>query len=248
MQHPFVCPLIGSIGSGKTTTLVNLLSSTDFYKQKFHRLIYISCSADLDEKQQRILQDKQICISNQRLMDAYDDKMYEFDEYHEKTKLPKFHGIENEDIHDYYSPDIMESLMKHQKSVIKEFGRDLSDLVLVAVEDGITSGAFSKGIQTAFARMACCARLYNISIVYVSQQWKAVPKVIRTQSTAGIFCGQLNETEMKDVYEKFSCGMPYYKWCEIFSVIVNKPFQPVVFNLKNRRSCKMQKAFQEYAG
>ena len=54
-SHPFVMPIIGSIGCVKTTTLVNLLTNEQFYKKKFHRIIFISITAELDEKTKKVL-------------------------------------------------------------------------------------------------------------------------------------------------------------------------------------------------
>jgi hypothetical protein len=246
--HPFVMPIIGSIGEGKSTLLCNLLTKTAFYKQQFNRILFISHTADLDDKIQTILQDRQICISNQALQDAYDDEMEQLDEDYQRVILPRFRAIDNEDVFDFYNESILQNLYKHQKAIIKKFGKDLSDKCLIVIDDAITSGAYSRGHQTAFARFATSLRHVNCSLIHAGQLWKATPKIIRTQSTAGIFCGMLNDMELKDVYENFSCGMPYHRWCEIFSIIVSKPFTPDVFNLRNRVGYKMIKGFQEFCG
>jgi hypothetical protein len=247
-SHPFVMPIIGAIGCGKTTTLVNLLTNEQFYKKKFHRIIFISVTAELDDKTRKILDCVDICISNQNLQDQYDKICKELDDNHERTILPKFHAIDDENVHEKYYPEILDNLYKHQKSIIKEFGKNLSDRVLVVIDDAITAGCYVKSHQDVFAKFATSLRHVNCSVIHCSQLWKAVPKIIRTQSTCGVFQGVPNELEIKDIYENFSCGYPFYKWNEIFQVIVSKPFQPFVSNLKNKPGTKLQRGFESYVG
>jgi hypothetical protein len=247
-HHCFCMPIVGSIGEGKTTILVNLLTSTDFYKQKFHRIVFISVTAELDEKIQRIFEDLGICISNQPLQDKFDDECLSLDDYHERTKLPKYHGIDGDDIYDLYDSSILQNLYKHQKSIISQFGKSLSDKCLLVIDDAITASCYIKSHQDEFARFCTSLRHVNCSVIHCTQLWKAVPKVIRTQSTAGIFCGVPNELEIRDVFENFACGYPFHKWQEIFNVIVSKPFRPIVFDLKSKKGCKIRRAFDEYVG
>jgi len=245
-QHPFVLPCCGAISSGKTTLLVNMLTSKEFYKQQFNRIIFISVTANLDEKIKEILECPDICVSNQKLQDAMDNQALQLDDYFQPTILPRYHGINEDDIHSEYLPEILRDLYAEQKFTISYFGKQISDKVLVCVDDAITSGIYRQGHSSEFAKFATSLRHVNCSVIHCSQLFKAIPKIIRTQSTAGVFCGIPNELELKDVYEIFSCSLPLHKWSEYFNVIVNKPFQPIVFNLKNPRGYKMQRAFQEF--
>src|SRR4051812_40368582 len=89
-NHAFVLPIIGNISSGKTTLLTNLLLNKNFYKQKFSRIIFISCTFDCDEKVQNILECPDICVSNQALQDAIDEDNMELDDNYVPTTLPKY--------------------------------------------------------------------------------------------------------------------------------------------------------------
>lgn len=244
----FVLPIIGCIASGKTTLLTNLLTSKEFYKQKFSRVLFISCTADLDEKVRNILECPDILVSNQKLQDAMDEDNMQLDENHVRTILPKYKGIESEDIHPNYHPDILTQLVEEQKFTIKTYGKEISDKVLVVIDDAITAGCYRAGFRDVFARFATSLRHVNCSLIHCSQQWKAVPKVIRTQSTGIIICGLVNEIELHDLWENFSCGYNFHSWSERIMIILNKVYQPVVINLQNKRGYKIQRGFEEFVG
>jgi hypothetical protein len=244
----FVMPCVGSTGDGKSTALDNMLIEKEFYKQKYNRIILISSNAELDEKTALVLNMHDICVSNQALQDAQDDEIINYDPEHERTKLPRFHGIDPEDVHEEYDPLILKQLMESQKKVIKMWGKKLADTVLVCIDDAITSGAYWESAKGRFAKFACGLRHVKTDLIHCTQQWKSVPKVIRTQSTCGVLCGIPNDLELKDLYENFAAGYPLHKWSEIYSVIVNKEFQPFVVNLRNPRGSKLQKAFEEFVG
>ena len=245
-NHPFVLPIIGSIASGKTTLLTNLLMEKEFYKQKFNKLIFISCTADCDEKVQNILECPDICISNQVLQDEIDLDAFQVDETHVPTTLPKYKGIDDEDIHDSYHPDIISKLIKEQKKIIQTYEKSISNKILIVIDDAITASCYRAGHRDVFAKFATSLRHVNCSLIHCSQLWKAVPKVIRTQSTGVILCGLMNEIELKDLFENFSVGKSFHTWCEIIMIILNKPYQPVVINLQNKRGYKIQKGFDEF--
>jgi hypothetical protein len=247
-KHSFVCPIVGNIASGKTTIMLNLLTNEDFFKKKYHRIIFISPTCALDEKTLELLKMPDLCISNQKLQDLYDDRCLTYDENHVRTKFNKYHGIQPDDVHDTYYPEILSNLFEHQLRIIKEFGKPASDRCLVIIDDSITAGCYKKSHSDTFARFITALRHVNTSVFHMTQLFKSIPKIIRTQSTAGIFAGDLNEVELKDVSEIFSCGYPFHKWCEIFSVVTSKPYQPIVFNLRNPRGYRIQRGFEEFVG
>src|SRR5690349_14242992 len=83
--HPIVMPCVGSVAFGKTSLLIHVMLNKDIYFQKFHRIIFISITHNIDEKVAKILESPDICLSSQALQD-------ESDEEYEAIKLSKFHG------------------------------------------------------------------------------------------------------------------------------------------------------------
>ena len=246
MAHPFILGINGQVASGKTTVMLDLMLDAKKLKKTFHRVILISPTLELDEKMELLMGCEDLCISNQPLMDAIEDEMETLDEEPiERTVLPPFHGIEEEDQYEYYSPKIIEDLIAHQKQVIKSYSKALSDRILILVEDAPALGIFRAGHANLFAKFCCTLRHYNCSVIFLSQLWKCCPKIIRHQCTSGVFF-QCNEKEQEDIYETFSINMGRTRWLEYFDILTSKPFSHITFNLKNSRGKKMVRNFEEF--
>ena len=70
---------------------------------------------DCNEKVLKIVECPDICVSNQALQDAIDEDNMELDDNYVPTTLPKYKGIEDEDIYDAYNPQIITKLITEQK-------------------------------------------------------------------------------------------------------------------------------------
>ena len=246
-QHCYVLMIVGAVASGKTSLLISMFTSKEFYKQNFSRIVFLSVTARLDAKVKQILDCPDICVSNQKLQDRIDYDYSQLDENHVRTILPKYHGIEQEDIHESYTPEILQKLIDEQQFVISEYGKEYSDSVCLIIDDAITSGIY-QGRMNQFCKFVCTLRHLNCSVIHMNQSYKSANKIIRSQSTAGIFFAT-NELELRDIYEVFNCNYSLHKWLEIFSIVTNKPFNPIVFNLHNRKGYKIQNGFNgEFVG
>ena len=245
-SSPFVFCLSGQIASGKSTLLLNLLLDKKFYYQKYNRIIFMSPTLELDEKVNKIVSDKTICVSNQKLIDAIEDELDSIQEEPiERTKLDPFHAIEKEDLYEVYDKQIILDLKKHQKNVIKNYGKDLADSVLICVEDAPAMGLLRQGHSNIFARFCTELRHYKTDILICTQLFKTIPKIIRHQLTAACFF-DTNEKEQEDIYETFSCNMPRRKWEEYFNILTHKRYSFIHFNLKNNKGRKIVRNFDEF--
>ena len=245
-QFVFACS--GQIASGKSTVMINLLTEKDKFFQKFHRIILISPTIELDEKMSIISNCPDICVSNQKLQDAIDDEIeqgLDQDEDHMRTKLPKYHPIEEEDKYEFYNPQTIQDIIDLQKYIIKAYGKEAADEVLFVIDDSPSLGIFRKSHSDIFSKFCTILRHYKCSVLFALQHWKCCPKMIRNQCTAGVFF-DTNEVEKKEIFETFSINMPYRKWEEYFNLLTNVPYSHVTFNLKNPKGQKMIKEFSEY--
>ena len=146
-----------------------------------------------------------------------------------------------EDVHLSYTPKNLHDLVNEQKYIIKEYGKEYSNRVCVIFDDAITSGIYH-GKLSDFGKFATSLRHVNCSLIHMNQGFKSANKIVRSQSTSGIFFST-NELELRDIYEVYSCGYPLHKWLEIFAIVTNKPFNPIVFNLHNKRGYRIQDGF-----
>ena len=81
---PFICCLSGQIGAGKSSTMLGMLLDKDKLFQKFHRLILISPTLDLDEKMELLMEKENLCLSNQKLQDVQFEELSILDQNHKE--------------------------------------------------------------------------------------------------------------------------------------------------------------------
>jgi hypothetical protein len=189
---------------------------------------------------------KDLCISNQALHDAIHEDLTVLDEEPEEREiLPKTHSIDPADCHTSYTPQIIQDIIDLQTYIISNYSHNLANRVLIFVDDAPALGIFKKSHADIFAKFCCTLRHYKCSLLFAQHMFKCTPKICRHQITCGIFFS-CNETEQKEIWESFSCNMPFYKWQEYFHILTSQQYHHVTINLKNSPGRKMIKGFEEY--
>lgn len=237
--HPFCTYVVAPIGAGKTTMTINVLRK--FYKGFFHRLVFISSTAHLDDKLKLLFEDKELLSSNQALQDAMSDDCELIET--ERVVLPKYHSVAKEDIHTRYSKDILVKLKEEQKLVKKRFGDKLCDRVLLICDDSIATGIYKSGGQ-AFAEFVSILRHLNVSIWHISQHWKEAPRKVRLQSTGAVLF-ELPKTVIKEVCEELRIGIDPHHFEEIYNVVTNEKYKCVVVICTNKKGLRLVDSFEQ---
>jgi hypothetical protein len=191
--------LIAPKGSGKTTTIVNLL---DFYKGYFHTILVFSPTVESDEKWDYAKQ--QVYLSENKPLKKWikelEEKKKKQDglvkrgvntmELENMAGINKpFDGKIGEDcFFDSYTDDGFEQLLIEQKNLINLLKahnqpKYMANRILIILDDLVGSALFSGTKGSFFKGFSTRHRHYSTSFLCVSQGYKEIPKTIRTNFT-----------------------------------------------------------------
>ena len=151
-KHPAISIFIGSVGSGKSTLVINLLSKPNLYgidpktKKPFFDVIFVLTGSDDD------LYDNLV-----------DMKIIKED----KIKLDP-------------TPDDIGKLISIQRQDIKKKGIDKADKALIILDDVVDNGKLmrSQEMRTLFIK----PRQLNFSVFLLSQYMNLIPKFMRNNA------------------------------------------------------------------
>jgi hypothetical protein len=252
-QLTSVIGIVGSICSGKSTLLLNLLLDKKFYFQKFSRIIIFSPVIGLDRKLNNLLHNPSIIKSNQLLSDAMWKEECELikelqDEdavLPERPILPKFTFIDENDIHSTYTPDIITSFIAEQTNVINRYGIDCADNTAIIMEDGPAMSIWKRDGADRFSKMCLITRHLHSTLFYCSQFHHAIPKVVRANTTA-MFLFDASDKEKDDMFESHSANLSKAVWMECFAIATNKPHSFLQVNLQNEKGKKLIMGTERY--
>ena len=236
--------IVGSIGVGKTTVLLNLLLLGGWCRY-YNRIILVSPTAMLDSKLRNLTEAMVVKTNIPLEKQIEEDELSLQDEPRQPTIFPKYKKIEENDIHTEYDHSIIADLVKWQKEVIAEYGEDLCDRVLLVLDDAIQLGCFDLKRKNLLTRSITECRHTKISVVMLSQYFKSIPPVVRTCLTA-LFFPECNKTEKEHIFSTFHLNMPFHKWDEYTSVICHKEHTFCQINKLNPRGFKLIKSDKEF--
>lgn len=248
-----VVGLCGSIASGKSTLLLNLFLDKDYYYQKFNRILIFSPVIGLDEKLNKLLYDESIIKSNQALSDAmWREECKLIQELNdedavlpERPILPKYTSIDEDDIHETYSPDILVRFIAEQKDIAKRYGKEYIDNTAIIIEDAPSMGIWRRDGGDKFSKLVLVTRHLGATNFYCTQFWHATPKVVRANTTCAFFF-DASEREREDMFASHSANLSKPIWQECFAIATNKPHTFLQVNLQNEKGKKLIQGTEKY--
>lgn len=240
----FLLYLCASRGSGKSTTLLNLLLNKDFLAGKFHQIYFISGTSALDSKIQVLKSTPGIQAINKPLLKKLKEKGklqildsgVEEREY--SSSIPEDNFIEEVNI------DLLKDLIKEQKQIISNYGKDIADNILLIYDDTASETKFwkSQAVQKAIFN----SRHYKISMIITSQNYKSLPKPLRLNMSQVVLFSTSNEAELKCVYDENSSSLGFKDWLKIYREITDVPFNCLTINYQNNKEHRLQDAFESF--
>ena len=163
IEIPFRMLIVGSSGTGKTNTLLNIIDQTNC----FHRF-YIACR-NLDQPLYKYFIDKLKEVSNNT-------------------------GVNEEDL--FIATNNIDDLPE-----IDKFDKNVNNLIIIDDFVGDSTKNLKK-ISNYFIR----SRTFNTSIVFITQSYFEVPKIIRINTDYIVFKGTNDIDDLRMIIRKYFKG------------------------------------------
>lgn len=243
---PFSMILNGAKSAGKSTLLINLLTSTDLLAGKFNKIVFYSPTVSLDSKMQKLAGTEGLTFINKPLQKAF-KKLKRSKKLLDTTdmEIDDDTTTSNIEFHDYPEISDFQSLMEYQKTIIEVFSKPLADRVLLVFDDL----ASKKKLWTneTFLDMLLKSRHVCISILICTQAYYLIPKPVRLNNSMLVMFETANVRELESVYAENKCKYPFRKFLEIANKVFSVPFNIFVFNNQNpNRDKKLQIGFNSF--
>lgn len=247
-----------SIGGGKTTLILCLMLSKNGYYQRFNKILWCSPTARLDEKIQLVLRNpkNKIIVPNKKLIKAIiarnkNNGKYrlgnggafgtEVLRYVETTEARPF---QDSDFTEDTTFSFITELINHQDSIIKTFGKDLADDILIVLDD---SASNKKALMNPeVIKSVLTSRHFKISTIFVTQCYHNIPKPIRLNCHCKIIFDCPNVKELETIYSENTCGFSNKEFENIFRAVHRRDYCFVSINQLNPKGCKLAYNFEFY--
>lgn len=202
MNKSFSCLILGKSGSGKTSLLVQLLSSVHLYHKVFHRVYAFIPETSADS------------------IDTNDNV---------------FNKIPEEQIHSDLTIDKLTAVYKEISS-----NRDKDMKSLLIFDDVQQEFKDGSAMQRLLLKMINNRRHLRLSLIFVAQTYKAVPRPCRLAMT-DMFCFRLSKADMDDIHVEHVDGISDDDWKDMMILYTNRNKDPeshvfIYFNSKTGRS------------
>lgn len=242
---PFSLYITGQKCSGKSTMMINMLLNENLLNNKFNQIYIISDTAALDEKMQN-LKTHNIVKPNKELIKALKKEKKlkfqifappEIEEY--DRKIPEENFIEEPSL------EFLQDLIQEQKLIIKRYGKEIADDILLVYDDTIAYKKFWN--STRVRKMIFNSRHFKISIIITSQDYKSLPKAIRLQNSNLVLYQTCNKDELKSIYSENSSKMPFNDFMTMLDDIYSNEYSFLSINYQNpKHQHRFVRNFEEF--
>lgn len=264
-NHEFTMALIAPKGAGKTTLLINLL---EFYKGLFHQIYIFSPTIKNDEKW-KYIKTRKILADNTKLKKALAEIQKKRDVKETKVvknKATSF-AIQSEPPVNKvkpYSPFIPEEcfistfsessvndiLLQQQEMIAyleeHDYTKHTADRILLLFDDLVGSNLYSRAQDAPFMVLNTTHRHKSISILMVSQAYKAIPKTIRINFTCMILFRIPNQQELEVIYQEYPMGYSKKEWYSVYEYATTEPHAFLYYNTMFPKNKQVMLSFKKY--
>ena len=221
---PFSLLISASKGSGKTTLLLNLLN---IYSGMFDRVIIFSPTVLLDDKWMNFINSKKILKVKKK---------------NNSHNLLNFELPENQYIHEIYTEYDNEIIIKLRKNQEENHTKKN---VLVIMEDSLgLEGVYKQNSKVL--KYLPNSRHLSTSFIFVTQNYKSIPRLIRNNNSGFILFETPNRMELDIIYQENPCFLDKEEWYKLYYYVMNIPYQFMFFNYQNNREYQVIKNFDRF--
>ena len=261
--HEFTMGIIAPKGSGKTTTIANLLM---FYKGYFNSIYVFSPTINSDEKWDFIKRQK--LLSKNTRLEKWMEKMRKKAKDKDAVVKPinpaaeieqfipkqdkEFDGtIPDENYFHEYNEKVLMEIIQDQKAlvdILKSHGetKHTAHRILIVLDDMVGSDLFSNRRDNFFKMLNANHRHSSLSMIMVTQAYNEIPRTVRTQFSSCIIFEIPNEKEVEVVYKEQPVGMKMKDWLEVYDYCTADDYSFMFINYQKPKRLRVMKKFDQY--
>lgn len=238
----FSLMLSGSKNAGKSSVLLNMLLNKDMLAGKFNRIIWVSPTAALDNKLDILKNTNGILKINTELNKLLQKKTIV--SYPGNTDIDYSTHLTDDSFISTVSTKMLEELITEQKLIIKKYGKQIANNVLIVFDDIASETKFWKSNVTQ--KMIFNSRHYKLSTIYTTQSYHAIPKPIRLNNSYLILFDTANRKELDTIYSENNGNLTFKEFYEMFRNVVNVPFNFLSISYQNAGEFRYIRNFEEF--
>ena len=195
----------------------------------------------MDEKVHKHIDEKQLTIANVPLWKAMKDKKHILSDPLEIPNTPpKPSPVEFLDALDI---EWLNGLVSTQKQIIQNYGKKLSNKVLVVLDDSISS----KVLRTpVFRNFLLNSRHYNVSTIFVSQSYILLDRNIRINNSFICLHEVANLENLKQIYNENPSGLDWQSWLEVYQMCITVDYGFLSISYQNDKRHRLIRNFEEF--
>ena len=264
-KHEFTMGIIAPKGQGKTTLMINFIL---FYKNFFNKIIIMSPTIKNDPKWE-YLKEQDMLVENKPLKELL-KRIKENEKLNDKVVQERPIQLTDQDLikpdgvyEQPFNPKIGEdcwlveydestlrAIMTQQDrmvSLLKKLGytKYMADRILILFDDMVGSDLFSNAQKNLFKKLNANHRHYSISMIMVTQAYKEIPKMIRTQFSCIILLKIFSEGELKAISEEMPMDMFQKQWFECYNFCTSEQYSFLYFNSQQPLGLRVMKKFDQ---
>ena len=248
---PFTMYLCAPKRSGKTTLLLNLFKDSNYLKGKFNRILFVSPTASMDPKVQSLKHTEGLLAKNMPLIkliqklqkrerEILDDSSNSYPAVYLDSVSTTLD--ENDFVEKLSLPNLL-AILEEQKYIIKNFGKEYSDKVLIVLDDSIKDKILK---SSEFQDFIFKSRHYNVSVIFISQAFFALPKSLRLNNSQLLIWELNSKKEIRSLYDENGLGMEFKEFHKIYQDVISKPYSFLNINYFNDKAHRLIENFSSY--
>lgn len=251
-NDPHLNLVVGSIGSGKSTLILNMILSSEIYGEKFNNIYIFNPNGIYDDKW-KILLNKKILKVNKKLLlkEIQEQKDYITNKlkreqntiirqkliftYNKLTTDEKrvnstdFLMFDKDNFIKTLDINFLVNLRDKQAEIAEKYGKTYLDKILLVFDDCI---AYKKKLKDEnFMNLIVSLRHLNFTCILSTQAYYEVNKTYRTQSGIKIFFNIFNRKELQNIYFENNADYSFEEFEERFKNNMKIPNSFILLNL-----------------
>jgi hypothetical protein len=180
------------------------------------------------------LKEIKVLIPNLKLIAEYQKvKKVSIADYGENEKPEYNQELTDLNFTEDVSIELIQNIITQQKMIIKKFGKETADRVLLIYDDTVAETKFWNSPKVR--QLMFNSRHYKVSLIITTQAYHSIPKPLRLNMSLMLLYYTANATELKTIYEENSSNLTFTEFQFMFNeVCTSRAFNFLTINYQNQ--------------